>query len=287
MSGIDPNGGGALVVPGGGGASLSDATPAALGTAAAGVSTSASRADHVHEAPAAGESALPRLALDGALHHWRLDESSSPFADLGPSPVALVQTTGAREYGRAGVYARYGATMQRAPAANDRADAAISDVTGTGDITLGVTVAAEGGVKRSSGFGVIVALHTGVVWQDTLMLISSDQSVAAYAYRTGVGNRITAYVAINWSVPHRIEAIYRVSTGLTTLYVDGIALAVTDYGLPMGALPYASLGGLVQTIPGGLSSGDLLATDFTVHASALSSAQQIARADIVRRLAMG
>ncbi len=54
MSGIDPNGGGALVVPGGGGTSLSDATPAALGTAAAGVSTSASRADHVHEAPAGG-----------------------------------------------------------------------------------------------------------------------------------------------------------------------------------------------------------------------------------------
>ena len=53
MSGLDPNAGGALVVPGGG-ASLSDATPAALGTAAAGVSTSASRADHVHAAPAAG-----------------------------------------------------------------------------------------------------------------------------------------------------------------------------------------------------------------------------------------
>ena len=53
MSGLDPNTGGALVVPGGGGTSLSDATPAALGTAAAGVSTSASRADHVHAAPAA------------------------------------------------------------------------------------------------------------------------------------------------------------------------------------------------------------------------------------------
>lgn len=39
----------------GGGASLSDATPAALGTAAAGVSTSASRADHVHAAPAAAD----------------------------------------------------------------------------------------------------------------------------------------------------------------------------------------------------------------------------------------
>ncbi len=55
MSGLDPNTGGALVVPGGGGASLSDATPAALGTAAAGVSTSASRADHVHAAPAAAD----------------------------------------------------------------------------------------------------------------------------------------------------------------------------------------------------------------------------------------
>lgn len=52
MSGLDPNAGGALVVPGGGGATLSDATPAALGTAAAGVSTSAARGDHVHEAPA-------------------------------------------------------------------------------------------------------------------------------------------------------------------------------------------------------------------------------------------
>ena len=39
-------------VGGGAGASLSDATPAALGTAAAGVATSASRADHVHQAPA-------------------------------------------------------------------------------------------------------------------------------------------------------------------------------------------------------------------------------------------
>ncbi len=55
MSGLDPNAGGALVVPGGGGATLSDATPAALGTAAAGVSTSASRADHVHAAPAAAD----------------------------------------------------------------------------------------------------------------------------------------------------------------------------------------------------------------------------------------
>lgn len=46
---------------GGSSVALSDATPAALGTAAAGVSTEASRADHVHEAPAGGPS---RVAFD-------------------------------------------------------------------------------------------------------------------------------------------------------------------------------------------------------------------------------
>lgn len=40
---------------GGGGASLSNATPADLGTAAPGVSTEASRADHVHDLPTAAD----------------------------------------------------------------------------------------------------------------------------------------------------------------------------------------------------------------------------------------
>ena len=118
--------------PGGtGGASLSDATPAALGTADAGVSADASRADHVHEAPSAGETALPRLSVASALHHWRLDDATTPFADAGSSAVSLAHVAGTREYERAGLYARYSATMQRSPTwlpVTDRAEATISDV---------------------------------------------------------------------------------------------------------------------------------------------------------------
>lgn len=46
------------------GPALSDATPAALGTATAGVSTEASRADHVHEAPAGGVDTSLQAAPD-------------------------------------------------------------------------------------------------------------------------------------------------------------------------------------------------------------------------------
>lgn len=46
------------------------------------------------------------------------------------------------------------------------------------------------------------------------------------------------------------------------------------------------IGGLTQTIPG-VVSGQVLTADVTVHASALSLAQQIARADVCRRLAGG
>lgn len=46
VNGVDLDGGTSVT--------LSDATPAALGTASPGVSTEASRADHVHEAPAGG-----------------------------------------------------------------------------------------------------------------------------------------------------------------------------------------------------------------------------------------
>ena len=49
---------------GGGSVALSDATPAALGTASPGVSTEASRADHVHEAPSGGVDTSLQAAPD-------------------------------------------------------------------------------------------------------------------------------------------------------------------------------------------------------------------------------
>jgi hypothetical protein len=56
-----PAGGGG----GGGGASLSDDTPLSLGSAAAGTSTTASRSDHRHAAPAIGDIFGLQAAIDG------------------------------------------------------------------------------------------------------------------------------------------------------------------------------------------------------------------------------
>lgn len=57
----------ALDAAGGGGADLSDATPQDLGTAAAGVSTEASRADHVHDMPTAADITVDASGFNGNL----------------------------------------------------------------------------------------------------------------------------------------------------------------------------------------------------------------------------
>ncbi len=66
-----------------GGASLSDATPAALGTAAAGVSTSAARGDHVHEAPAASGLDAARPAASTAGRTYDATDTGARYLDTG------------------------------------------------------------------------------------------------------------------------------------------------------------------------------------------------------------
>ena len=55
------------IVTGGSGVDLSDAAPQDLGTAAAGVSDEASRADHVHDMPTAADIAVDASGFNGNL----------------------------------------------------------------------------------------------------------------------------------------------------------------------------------------------------------------------------
>lgn len=90
--------------PAGPGASLSSATPAALGTAAAGSSAEASRADHVHAMPTTAEVGIPAtpaggvlcVALDGSCQATPAGSSGQVLTSLGStvtwstlSPVGL------------------------------------------------------------------------------------------------------------------------------------------------------------------------------------------------------
>lgn len=73
---------------------LSDATPAALGTASPGVSTEASRADHVHEAPAGGApGAVIAEPMTGT--GWTTTQGGSVTATWASSKLTLSAPTGA------------------------------------------------------------------------------------------------------------------------------------------------------------------------------------------------
>ncbi len=76
------------------GAALSDATPQPLGTAAAGVSTDAARADHVHEAPAGGApGAVIAEPMTGT--GWTTTQGGSVTATWASSKLTLSAPTGA------------------------------------------------------------------------------------------------------------------------------------------------------------------------------------------------
>lgn len=103
--------GGTVIIggSGGGGASLSDATPAAPGTAAAGIGTSASRDDHVHTPTTAAQVGLGAVTATGATEAaaraaigavgntrtvYDFSSSSGWTADAGTTPGASAAITG-------------------------------------------------------------------------------------------------------------------------------------------------------------------------------------------------
>lgn len=265
--------------------------PARLGAGSEGhVLTVSSGVPAWAAAAGGGETALPRLALDGALHHWRLDESGSPFADLGSSPVDLAYVSGTREYGRAGLYARYGATLQRSPAATDRAEATVADIPSATDFTFGITIAHETGVIGSPGVTTVAVVSNG---------LGAGASHGVYLLTTNVGpglylgvhhGGVTADstpVTIDWTRPHRVEVTYVALSRTATLYLDGIAAtSAAPASGTMDALTRCAVGG-VATAFGGVRGSSLMAADFTVHLSALSAADVLSRADVCRRLAAG
>lgn len=239
----------------------------------------------------AGETALPRLSVASALHHWRCDEAASPFADQGSGAASLAYVAGTREYARAGVYARYGATMQRSPAATNRADATIS-MGAASDKSFGVTVSNEDGVKNPpAAYTIIAAIHDNNATPGNAagiyILTGTGTDVYIACRAGGADNRDSAAYSMDWSRPHRLDVTYATASRVATLYVDGVARVSTAATAgTMAALTTASLGGLQNQLSG-CGASALLMSDFTVHTSALSAATVLSRADVCRRLAAG
>lgn len=238
-----------------------------------------------------GEVAVALLPVSGALHHWRLGESSSPFADSGSSPVNLAYVSGPREYGRAGVYARYGATMQRAPSLlTNRAEAVVADIPSGSDLTVGVTIANEDrGLNTPSGAAQIIVAVTDATGasRDGILILTTFGGSGIYVNvaRAGASTDTSGY-AMDWSRPHRVEFTRVHSTGAYVLYVDGIARLSGTIDGTIGACTRVCIGGTGISV-GSVVACALMMADVTVHLSALSAATMLTRADASRRLVDG
>jgi len=250
-----------------------------------GVATSPVRSMADVRAALGAEVSLARLGVGTAVHHWRMDESASPFADLGSGVADLAYVAGPREYARAGVYARYGATMQRAPGDTDHAAATISTPSGVLEgLTVGVTIANERTTELlPAGIRIIVALHVGDLGGDRILLLTNE-GTAVYVNTTvaGVGVNSSNH-QIDWSRPHRFD-LTRTGGGTTILYIDGIERQSYATAGTLAVLTTASVGGMSPTP---VAASALLMSDFTIHTSVLTPAEILTRADVCRRLAAG
>lgn len=237
------------------------------------------------------ETALDLLPVSGALHHWRLGEAASPFADSGSSPVDLAYVAGSREYGRAGVYARYGATMQRGVGTlTHRAEAVVSDIPSGSDLTVGLTLANEdrGLNTPRPPAQVILAVSDatgGGSREGVLILTTTSGGIYVNVARAGASTDTSEYV-MDWSRPHRVEFTRVHSTGAYVLYVDGIARLSGTIGGTIGACTRVSIGGTGISVAS-VTSCALMMADVTVHLSALSAATILTRGDAARRLVDG
>lgn len=270
------------------GASLPTATAAGemLVADGAGTSYTATAAAGVRSAIGVDPS-LPLLAIDSALHHWRCDESSSPFADLGSGGVSMVYVAGTREYGRPGLYRRQAATRQSTTTGTHRMSATVATSAGS-DLTIGVSVANLRGANTiPSANAPILALHDGLgSGSDSGLFVLAHSTGALYASaHLGAATADSSQIAVDWSRAHRVELTWVNSTRTATLYIDGESRATaTPASGSMPSLTLAELGGISSAASYLLPASTLLTADVTIHASALSAATILSRADAVRRL---
>lgn len=267
MSGIDPNGGGALVVPGGGGATLSDATPAALGTAAAGVSTSASRADHVHAAPAAAtvDALLPRALPGTALHLHRLNEATGALADQGSVGTAAVISGSSAVRATPGPYRWGGGIELVSPAATDRITVATSILAGDCSLALTIRATTDAAPAVSGSSVTLMALWDGA--DNAVMLLCHPVGgLYAYLYGAATGSFSADYTPSSWAVGHRCVVTYEHGAAGATkqvkFYVDGtLRETFTATAAIAATLTEATMLGLAgdpfaQGAVGGVTIGD-------------------------------
>ena len=211
---------------------LSDATPAALGTASPGLSAEASRADHVHEAPAssgvqigtAGADASRPAATTGLIGstYTATDTAVRYLCESDGSGGARWCVVGRHQYeGRDTTCARMGGTR-----------AATSDVSiSAGTILSGAMVFSLGALPSDGRYLLTCnAPATGNGWRLSIGDVSGARG-RLMSYRQGMG---TAFAELTTAVAAADNAMHCIAwswDGATVRYSwDGAAVATASHG---------------------------------------------------------
>lgn len=285
---------------GGGGASLSDATPAALGTAAAGVSTDASRADHVHKKPAAADisdstatgralltaadaaaqrdTLLPRALPGTALHLHRLNEASGALADQGSVGTAAVISGSSAVRAAPGPYRWGGGIEFVSPAATDRITVATSVPVGDCSIALTVQSITTSAPTAPANKVLFALWDQGTLGaENTLaLLLHSSGGLYAYCWGSGTGTAGSG-IATTWTGAHRCVVTYEHGAGATKqfkLYIDGALVDTkTSTNALLGTKTQATALGIAGDIYATGSCDGAVISDAQVWGSKLTAAQ--------------
>lgn len=238
------------------------------------------------------------LEVGTVAHHWRCNETSSPFADTGTDPASLaIVVNNSRLYGRAGLYRAFGATRGQASnsPSNAHMAASITPIGVNESVTFAVTVAAPLGATNpdigGSGSDRVIArlcnaagAYSGI-W---LTVINGTTDLSARIYHAG-GVSVTQ-LAVDWTLSprnHRVEVVVNQTTKTSYFYVDGVEVWSQTTGSTTwpAVLDKVELGGSSTGLGEPCRCSNLFTANLVAHNAASTAADVDARAQAVIRLA--
>jgi hypothetical protein len=221
----------------------------------------------------------PRVLTQGALHHWRLDQTGT-LADIGSANVPLTVTGASWVRNQPGTYFDYGAIRQTAPASGDRLTAATSIAAGS-PLTLAITLGAPNAITSWGLTWQIVAWNQNTGVRDYLgLLVNPSGTLYAGSGIANTGVDTSTGFSVDWSRAHR--CVVTCSATTLALYIDGALRVTAAVSGTRAAITQIAVGGLIDNAftP---SPSFMAMADPQVWPSAWSAAQVLADWTEVRR----
>ena len=223
-------------------------------------------------AAAALDALLPRATTGDALHHHRLDQSST-LADLGSGAVtATLSGAGWTQAGHGPYRGRKGLGKSSSSTGDS---ARIATTIPAADFSFAVTLASRTGAAPSGVSWIVMVWDesTNPIARNYVSLLTNSAALfIGTGKASGVGDSST-WTPGDWGRARRVVVTYDATTRLATLYGDGASRATITAPATLGACSQVSLLGAAGDPFSVGSNGDLVISDAQVWTRKLSATE--------------